>query len=276
LDQDFKNENYEIIVVDNGSTDQSAAIIKRFPVFYCYEEEPSSYMARNRGASLAKGNILAFVDSDVVVDFKWLMAGIDCLQTSEIALSKIETLNSNNKILYLLDSIILNPYRELKFKRDNSGFIGIFFCKKSAFNAIGGFDESLISGGDTIFGLSAKNLGYRIKFANNAIVYHPVDGFKKRIAKSYRLAFGGEAKSRFQKKQNQKSRKNKVLESLVNQKIIIIDYWSLIQNARSINKISIIEQYLLIIISIVLQFTGFAAIILNRILRLNKKRIARW
>tara|TARA_S200000501_G_C20861618_1_gene760075 strand:+ start:3094 stop:3993 length:900 start_codon:yes stop_codon:yes gene_type:complete len=277
ISQQPKDLKYEIIVVDNGSTDQTAERLKNFPVSYYYEKVPSSYKARNKGARMANGDIFAFVDSDVYVDPKWLRAGIDSLETAEISLSKIEAQSSEHKTLFLFDSIILNPYRELKFKRDGDGFVGIFFCKKSVFDSIGGFDESLISGGDTIFGLKAKELGYRIKFETNAIVYHPVDGFKKRLAKSYRLAFGGMAKNQFKKKHRDNNVKNNRLFNLLsNQKRIINDHWILIKDKREAYEISFYKQLLLFITAIFFQIIGNGAVILNQILNLDKKKIARW
>ena len=64
---------FEVIAVDNNSTDESAAIVRRYPeVQLLAEAEPGAYAARNRGVESAQGAILAFTDPDCVPDADWL------------------------------------------------------------------------------------------------------------------------------------------------------------------------------------------------------------
>lgn len=66
LEQSF--QSIEIIVVDDGSTDQTAQIAKTFvpPVIYTFQQNQGSSAARNRGVHLARGRFLAFLDADDV------------------------------------------------------------------------------------------------------------------------------------------------------------------------------------------------------------------
>lgn len=62
----------EILCVDNGSTDHSVEIVRSFPeVVLLHEPKPGAYAARNRGAGVAQGGILAFTDPDCVVCEGW-------------------------------------------------------------------------------------------------------------------------------------------------------------------------------------------------------------
>ncbi len=61
----------EIIVVDNGSTDESIKICEQFPVTLLHETKRGRSYARNCGAAHSKTKWLAFVDADVVVDESW-------------------------------------------------------------------------------------------------------------------------------------------------------------------------------------------------------------
>jgi cellulose synthase/poly-beta-1,6-N-acetylglucosamine synthase-like glycosyltransferase len=69
---DYPPERREIVVVDNGSTDGTAAEIRARPVTYLHEPRPGVSNARNRGIAESTGEILAFVDADCMVDPQWL------------------------------------------------------------------------------------------------------------------------------------------------------------------------------------------------------------
>lgn len=73
LGQNYPRERFELIFVDNGSSDDSVKIIERYPeIRLLHEPERGSYAARNRGLEEARGDILAFTDSDCFPDPEWL------------------------------------------------------------------------------------------------------------------------------------------------------------------------------------------------------------
>jgi glycosyltransferase involved in cell wall biosynthesis len=75
LGQDYPRDDYEILMVDNNSTDGSAGILARAPgVRALAETKQGSYAARNRAVREARGSILAFTDSDCAPDAGWLRA----------------------------------------------------------------------------------------------------------------------------------------------------------------------------------------------------------
>ena len=75
LDQEYDPQCYELIFVDNGSTDHSADIVRRYPqIMYLQERKPNVYAARNCGLTVAQGEIMAFTDADCTVERGWLAA----------------------------------------------------------------------------------------------------------------------------------------------------------------------------------------------------------
>ena len=60
-------EPYEVVVVDDGSTDGTAAIARSFPVSYLHQENQGPSAARNAGLAAARGELIAFLDGDDVI-----------------------------------------------------------------------------------------------------------------------------------------------------------------------------------------------------------------
>lgn len=59
-----KNVNFELIVVDDGSTDGTKEIVKKYPLKYIYQENKGPSSARNKGILNSNGNFISFLDSD--------------------------------------------------------------------------------------------------------------------------------------------------------------------------------------------------------------------
>jgi glycosyltransferase involved in cell wall biosynthesis len=73
LRQSYPSSRYEIIMVDNNSTDRSTEIVQRYPeVRLLLEPKQGAYAARNRGVAAAEGHIIAFTDADCVPAPDWL------------------------------------------------------------------------------------------------------------------------------------------------------------------------------------------------------------
>ena len=79
----------ECLVIDNGSTDNTRAIVEAFavtvlfPVHYIHEPCPGLHVGRNLGATLARGEILAYLDDDVLVQSGWAAAILRRFQMSD-------------------------------------------------------------------------------------------------------------------------------------------------------------------------------------------------
>ena len=80
---------YEIIVVNDGSNDESLNIINKLKnnniSILSYSKNKGLAFARNYGAKHAKGTILAFVDSDMILDKQWAEKGLKYINNSFIS-----------------------------------------------------------------------------------------------------------------------------------------------------------------------------------------------
>ncbi len=86
LGQDVE-EPFEVIFIDNGSTDGSASIARRYRELILLEEStPGAYAARNTGIRRARAPLIAFTDADCVVAHDWLQSLRDGMQDPAIAI----------------------------------------------------------------------------------------------------------------------------------------------------------------------------------------------
>ena len=77
---------YEVILVDDGSTDDTSYIAAQFPwVRYIHQSNQGLSHARNTGAAAAKGEVFAYTDSDCMVDPDWLYYLIGTLVSGDYA-----------------------------------------------------------------------------------------------------------------------------------------------------------------------------------------------
>ena len=81
------SQPHEILVLDNGSTDRTCAIVAEMGLTFEVISNVHVSALRNRGAKLAKGVYLAFVDADVEISRDWLHSGIDGFLDSRVVAS---------------------------------------------------------------------------------------------------------------------------------------------------------------------------------------------
>ena len=165
----------EIIIVDDGSTDGTADIIKKYPVKYIYQNHAGSAKARNTGWQNASGEIICFTDSDCLPERKWISKLLDHYTSCDIVGVGGSYYIFNNGS-FLSDCIHQEiVYRHSKISGDTD-FLGSFNVsyRKKTLEQLGGFDDSFrhASGEDNDLSYRIKKRGYRLVFDKDIKVGH--------------------------------------------------------------------------------------------------------
>jgi glycosyltransferase involved in cell wall biosynthesis len=196
--QTYPENFYEVIVVDNGSNENIAALSQRFVrVSFAYENTPGSYCARNKGISLAQGEAIAFTDSDCIPAANWLETGVKhLLSVPECGLvaGKIEMFFKNPNqptVVEIYDSVTFLQQKR-NVEEDKYGATANIFTLKSVIEQVGVFNSKLKSGGDLEWGKRVFSHGYSIIYADDVCVAHPARySFSQVYKKIVRLSGGG-------------------------------------------------------------------------------------
>lgn len=151
LAQDF--EDYEIIVVDDGSNDNTREIVKSFKnkkIRYFFQENKGRSKARNRAISLAQGQYLAFLDSDDVFLPGKLTKQVKCLDEHPkigmvyaSALTMDENGHKLKKKYRATSSGFI--YKEVAFTVPLLIIVPTVMVRKEVIDKVGGFDEKMHS-----------------------------------------------------------------------------------------------------------------------------------
>lgn len=134
-------DEVEMIVVDNASTDATAEIAKSFGAKVVREEKRQIARARNRGAKIAQGEILLFCDADSHLHHQTLVSISSLMENPEIVGGGIRILPDEMNWFNWFGFFLWDCFsRTFKI----SG--GTLFCRKALFDAVGGFSEKFYIG----------------------------------------------------------------------------------------------------------------------------------
>lgn len=163
---------FEVVVVDNGSTDSSAELARSAGARVVPEPRPGSYAARNAGARQARGALLAFTDADCVPAPDWVMQGARALAAAPVVGGDVRMLrHPGDGVLARYDRALYLRQRELVEQQGYAATADLW-VRREAFAAVGEFAAELRSSGDLEWGRRASAAGRPAVFAPEVVVEH--------------------------------------------------------------------------------------------------------
>ncbi|HJT35289.1 MAG TPA: glycosyltransferase [Pirellulales bacterium] len=162
--------DYEVIVVDDGSTDDTREILARFPqVKAIHQSNQGLSVARNVGLQAASGSIVAYTDSDCFADADWLTHLVDQLLRSDAAAVGGPNLTPDDgRIAACVAAAPGQPTHVLESDQVAEHIPGCNMAfRRAALEAINGFDPQFRKAGDDV------DVCWRLQDAGNWISYAP-------------------------------------------------------------------------------------------------------
>lgn len=175
LNLNFPNQDREILIVDNGSSDQTPKILKGYgdSIKCCYEQRRGASAARNHGINKSQGNWIAFTDADAVVDSQWLLSLLPHLANPSVGIvgGKILAKRPANRV-ELFGERIHDQEKAINLFQPPYVISMNWASPRQLLIDMGGFDTSLLRGQDTDLAYRIGAKGYTLIYEPKAVIYH--------------------------------------------------------------------------------------------------------
>ncbi|MCF8146902.1 MAG: mycofactocin biosynthesis glycosyltransferase MftF [Deltaproteobacteria bacterium] len=176
----YPSSSLEILVVDDASTDDTPQRVSRFPVeLIRLQENRQAPHCRNLAAKKAKGDILAFIDSDCRADPQWLRDLVPVFRDTRIAAvgGRVEGYFKDSgldRYEAVKSSLIIGRRIRRSADKDMAFYVPScnLLARKDVFLSLGGFKESLIVGEDVDFCWRLQDAGHHVEFRPTGRIHH--------------------------------------------------------------------------------------------------------
>jgi glycosyltransferase involved in cell wall biosynthesis len=177
LAQDYPADHYEVVVVDNGSSDRTLDVLRPYPVTVLHEPRRGPASARNRGVDAASGQLVAFTDADCIPTRAWLAALAtrfgDASTNVAAGLSLPLDPGSSAIAAYAARIGQYDSARLLSHPRFPHAHTANVAFRHSALRAVGGFDPDFRTGeGADLFHRMRKQGLLRFTVERRAVVFY--------------------------------------------------------------------------------------------------------
>ena len=178
LSQDYKKGKVEIIVLDDGSKDNSIKVISKYSKkirLVINEKNLGEVGSTNKGIKISKYEIISIILCDYILDSKdWLSKMVKAINLSD-NIGMVGTDVVLPKELWdqykFWDRVVLSPVFDKEFKGDIKKGKPVMY-KKEVFDRLGLYDESYKMGADTDMRLKILNAGYKISNPKTRLLHY--------------------------------------------------------------------------------------------------------
>jgi glycosyltransferase involved in cell wall biosynthesis len=164
------HDNFEIIIVDGRSSDNTLKIAEKFTKNVMLSNIQNPGIQRNLGAEKAKGKILAFIDADTVASKNWLESIVKTFQDKRVVAVTGPLLPLEKIRMWRLYKFV-NNLQKILTKINYPLFWGASCAfRTTAFWKVKGFDKTLLTSEDHDISLKIKKIG-RVLFNEDVLAY---------------------------------------------------------------------------------------------------------
>jgi GT2 family glycosyltransferase len=170
--QTLDRGRFEVIIVDNGSRDDTAGIAREAGAVVVEEPVPNRAGARNRGTAAASTGLIAFTDADCVASPGWLEALIACRGQAPLIAGPVEVTTSERPNLVERFEL-LSRFGQEHWVKQGWAATANLCVERPALEAIGGFDSNWRHVGEDVdLCIRAGRAGFALGWCPDAAVSH--------------------------------------------------------------------------------------------------------
>lgn len=186
---------FEVIVVDNGSTDGTSDIVRGYAfVQLLHEPAPGSYRARNTALAQARGTYVLFTDGDCVPAPDWVEQAIAATKRDQgvgIWAGQVTLFREDGAGPFSARFDELFAFNQQENAATGSCITANWLSRRATLTEAGGFDASLLSGGDVECSRRLVAAGQTVAYAPEMIVGHPTRATLADLVRKRRRVVGG-------------------------------------------------------------------------------------
>jgi len=185
---DYPKDRLDVVVIDDGSTDNSADIVKKYPVRLVQKPHGGYPSAMNNGIKVTNGDVIFIIDSDAYVEKDWLEKALKEFSDPKVGIVSGYVASAPTRSFWarVAGYDAEDRFDTLKTKYVNHVSTNCTAYKRELFESIGLFDEKLKRSCDEDFAHRAFKRGWKLVVLRDAKCFH-----------EWRASFGSYFKQQF-------------------------------------------------------------------------------